>query len=120
MAMGGNGSMVVLDDESTSMGDAVEQVMKAASALMEDRLELGRLELSERGSRIGSGVAFTGIAVFFAACAWVALLVAASVALGRLLPEDVSLAVVGGVNLLLAGALAWAGRRRLTHPLEER
>jgi uncharacterized membrane protein YqjE len=120
MATSGNGSMVLLEEESPSMGEAVEQAFRAASALVEDRLELARLEMSARSSRIGSGVAFFGLAAFFAVCAWVALLVAGAAALGRLLPADASVAIVAGVNLLLAAALAWIGRRRLTRPLEER
>jgi hypothetical protein len=112
--------MLLLEEEAPSMGEAVEHAFRAASALMEDRLELARLELAARSSRIGSGVACFGIAAFFAAVAWLALSVAAAAALGRVLPPDASVAIVAGVNLLLAAALVWAGRRRLTQPLEER
>jgi Putative Actinobacterial Holin-X, holin superfamily III len=118
--MAAESAVVVLDDEVTSMGEAVEQVLRAASAVMEDRIELGRLELSEQSSRVGTGLACFGVSVFFGACAWVALLAAASVGLGRMLPEDVSLAVVAGANLLLAAVLASLGRRRITRSPEER
>ena len=111
--------VVLLEDEGASMGQAVEQVLRAASAVVEDRLELGRLELTERTTRIGTGLACFGVSVFFAICAWIALLAAASFGLARMLPEDASLAIVGGANLLLAGVLAWLGRRRVTRSPEQ-
>lgn len=112
--MGPNGAVVVHDDEEASIREAVEQVLDAASAMLDDRIELGRLELRERSSRIGGSLAFFGVALFFAACAWVALLVAAARGLDQVLPPEAGIAAIGAVNLLLAAGLAWAGWRRLS------
>lgn len=111
--MSPNGAVVAYDDETTSVGEAIERVLGAASAMLEDRVELGRLELQERSSRIGGSLVLFGVGVFFAACAWVALLVAAARGLAQWLPLEAGIAAIGGVNFLLAGILLWAGRRRL-------
>ena len=107
-------------DRSTA--DLVKEASELASRLVRDELRLARLELRDKGRRMGLGVGLVtggGLVAFYGVGALVA---AAVLAVALVLPAWLAALIVGVALLAVAGVLALIGRwelRRGSPPLPE-
>ena len=103
-------------------GELVKRLSEQIPQLVRDELRLALAELKEKGKRAGIGAGLTGAAGLIALYGLGGLLVAVIAALALVLPVWAAALIVGGVLLLLAGVLAWAGIgqvKRATPPVPE-
>jgi hypothetical protein len=115
--------------EEKSLGQLVASATRDLSALIRGEISLAKAELKQSAAAAGKGVGMFGAAAILAFVAVLMLSTAAAfglVAAG--LHPAVGFAVVGGAWLLLAGLLAYVGKRsvrkarppeRTIHSLEE-
>ena len=99
--------------DARSVPDAAERTVEAARRLLEDWLELARLELAATLRRGLVGAALIGGAFALLAVGWVAAAVAGALALGRVIDPAASVALVALAHVVLGGALLLLARRRL-------
>jgi hypothetical protein len=96
-----------------SLSDTLRRVRRSASDLVEDHVELWKLEVRDAGQRAGRGAGFFAAAGFLAVLAWIGLSAAAAIALARVTSPALAVAGVALANAGLAAGLAVAGRRAL-------
>lgn len=105
-----------------STADLVQTVSEQISRLVKDELRLARAELMVKGREAGVGAGLLGGGGLVAVYGVTALLVALVLALAAVMPDWLAAALVGVVLLLVAGAMAVAGRgqvRRATPVMPE-
>ena len=94
---------------------SLAELFSAGQEVLLARIDLLRAELTTDVRQAASGAAVLAGAAAFALIGWTALSAAGGVLLDRWLPLDASLAIVAGVNLLLAAIGIAVGRSRLRH-----
>lgn len=92
-----------------SAAELVTRLSEQISRLIRDELQLALTELKRKAKRAGIGGGLIGAAATVALLGVGALMVAAIVALARLVPLWAAALIVGGAALLLAGLLALLG-----------
>ncbi len=90
---------------SVSIARALEQLREAGRRVVADELELARLDAEERLARKLRAGTLAAAAALLAVLAWCALQVALALLLGTALPVAAAVAVVGALNLAIAGVL---------------
>ena len=108
------------DDRSAAelMRDLTAQI----SRLVKDELQLARLELAEKGRRVGVGAGLAGVGALSALYGVAALLAAIVLGLATVWPPWLAALVVAAVLLVTAGALTLLARaqlKRATPPVPE-
>lgn len=106
-----------------STGDLVSRLSSQVTELVRGELELARTELATKGRRAGAGAGLAGAGGVVALFGVGALVAAAVAGLATVLDVWLAALVVGVVLLVVAGALALAGRsqiRRAVPPVPER
>jgi hypothetical protein len=89
---------------------AAERAIEAAQRIVVERLELMRLELMDGLDRMLTRAGAVMAAVFVALLGWTGLAIALAVILADYMHPAASIALVGGVHMLIGVALAaWAG-----------
>jgi Flp pilus assembly protein TadB len=96
-------------DGEPSAAELVTRLSEQVSRLIRDELQLALTELKQKAKRAGIGGGLIGAAGAVALLGLGALMIAAIVALARLLPLWAAALIVGGAALLLAGLLASLG-----------
>ena len=91
------------------IGELVGRLSEQVSHLVRDELRLALAELKQKGKRAGIGAGLTGAAGVISLYGLAVLVAAVIAALALVLPVWAAALIVGGVLLLLAGALALAG-----------
>ena len=108
-----------LERPDDSVKTALEEIVESGQQLVLARLDLMRLELQDTIKRGAKGARLMAFATFAGAIGWIALMVAAVMALNTRMPAGFSVLVVGLFHVGLAAA-CWAfGRRVLPHPLDK-
>jgi uncharacterized membrane protein YqjE len=101
--------------ETLSTGELVRRLADDVSRLVRDELRLARLEMTQKGKRVGVGAGLLGGAGVVALLGGAALVAAAIVALALVLPWWASALIIGGVLLVVAGLLALMGRQQMSY-----
>lgn len=99
--------------EQLPTGELVSRLASQVSELVRGEIQLARTELAEKGKRAGAGAGLAGAGGVVALYGVGALIAAAIAALSLAWPVWLAALVVGVVVLLVAGALALAGRSQL-------
>lgn len=99
--------------EGLPTGELVTRLANQVSALVRGELELARTELTAKGKRVGAGAGLAGAAGVIALYGLGALITAAIAALSLVWPVWLAALVIGVVVLIVAGALALAGRSQI-------
>ncbi len=99
--------------EDVPTGELVNRLASQVSELVRGELELARSELAAKGKRAGAGAGLAGAGGVIALYGLGALIAAAVAALALVWPVWLAALVVGVVVLVVAGALALAGRSQL-------
>lgn len=99
--------------EGMPTGELVNRLAAQVSDLVRGELELARTELTAKGKRVGVGAGLAGAGGVVALYGVAVLIAAAVAALALVWPVWLAALVVGVVVLVVAGALALAGRSQL-------
>jgi uncharacterized membrane protein YqjE len=99
-------------EDALSVPDAAERTLDAVRQLVQDRLDLARLELTRTLQRGFVAAAIGGAGALLLALAWIGAAVAATAALDRILDLDASVACVAAVHAALGGGLLMLARKR--------
>ncbi len=86
--------------------DAVKTSLRLVPRQLNDELELAKLELGDKKSRVGGVAVFAAVAVVFLALLVIALVVAAIAGLGTVLPLWLSALIVSAALLVIIGISA--------------
>jgi putative superfamily III holin-X len=101
------------DLQHATTGELVARLSEQVSTLVKSELELAKAELTRKGMRVGVGAGLAGSGGLLGAYGFGLLLAAAVAALALVWPVWLAALVIGVVVLLVAGALALAGRSQL-------
>lgn len=96
-----------------TMADLVKRVSNDVSTLIRDELQLGKLELANKGKQAGLGAGLLGGSGVMAWFGVGALVTTAILALAVVLPNWLAALIVAIALFLLAGLMALIGRARL-------
>ncbi|MFE4600059.1 phage holin family protein [Kitasatospora indigofera] len=105
------------NDHQESVGELVAQASRQISRLARDELLLARVEMGEKGRRLGVGGGMLGGAGLLGMLTAQALVAGAIAALALVLPVWAAALVAAGVLAAAAAALVTAGRRRIARAL---
>jgi MFS family permease len=105
------------DQQGTPSGDRptaelVRDLSQQATTLVRQELELAKLELAEKGKKVGVGAGLVGAGGLLALFGGGALVAAAILGLATALEGWLAALVVAVVLLALAGVLALVGKKR--------
>jgi uncharacterized membrane protein YqjE len=100
-------------DEPT-LGALVHQLSEEIPALVRSEIRLAQAEVAEKGKRVGLGLGMFSVAGLLGFFALATLVATAVLGLAEVLPAWVAALVVAAVLLLGAGALALAGKARVS------
>ncbi len=92
-----------------SITAALERLREAGQRIIADEIGLAKLETQERLSRNMRVGIFIGAGAAFGLIAWCTFLAAICFALITIMPVAAAVAVVGGLNVVIAAALAGVG-----------
>ena len=104
------------------VSELIQRASQQTATLVRDEIRLAKLELREKGTRLGAGAALLGGAALVAVFAAGALVAAAILALATVLEGWLAALLVACGLLALAGAVALAGKAKLaagTPPVPE-
>jgi uncharacterized membrane protein YqjE len=96
-----------------STAELVQRATEQAARLVRDELRLARMELAEKGRHAGFGAGLMGGGGLVALYGVAALIAALVLGLAEVMAGWQAAAIVGVFLLLVAGALALAGRRQV-------
>ncbi len=102
-----------IDSGERSLGQLVAAATRDLTSLLHQEVELAKAEIKQDVAAAGKGAGMIGAAGFAGLLALVLLSIAAAYGLGAVVPLGVGFALVGVVYLLVAAALALAGRKSL-------
>ena len=102
------------DAHQASTGDLVRQAAEQISRLVRDELALARVEMTEKGKRVGVGAGLLSGGGLVALYAVAALLTAAVLGLAEAMPAWLAALIVAVVLFAAAGVLALIGRRKVS------
>ncbi|MET7274282.1 phage holin family protein [Streptomyces flaveolus] len=100
-------------DEHHSVGELVGQATEQLSRLVRQEVALAKVELAEKGKRVGRGGGMLGAAGAIAYVGLFALAGTATAALSLALPVWAAALIVTTVLFVIAGILAMTGRAQL-------
>jgi uncharacterized membrane protein YqjE len=100
-------------DEHHSVGELVGQATEQLSRLVRQEVALAKVELAEKGKRVGRGGGMLGAAGAIAYVGLFALAGTATAALSLALPVWAAALIVTAVLFAIAGILAMTGRAQL-------
>jgi uncharacterized membrane protein YqjE len=100
-------------DEHHSVGELVGQATEQLSRLVRQEVALAKVELAEKGKRVGRGGGMLGAAGAIAYVGLFALAGTATAALSLALPVWAAALIVTAVLFAIAGVLAMTGRAQL-------
>lgn len=100
-------------DSRPSIGELVGTLSEKLSQLVRDEIRLAKAELAAKAKTAGTGAGLLGAAAFFGFFAFGALVATAILGLAEVVEPWLAALVVGVLLLLVAGALALAGRKAL-------
>jgi uncharacterized membrane protein YqjE len=92
-----------------SVRELVERLSSQVSALIRDEMALATAEMKRKGAQAGIGIGIGGVGAVLALLGLGALVAAAILGLAIVLPAWLAALIVGGVILVLAGAVSAAG-----------
>jgi uncharacterized membrane protein YqjE len=95
------------------VSELVKQLSEQTSTLVRQEMELARVEMTEKGKRLGAGAGAFGGAGFFAWFGFGALTTAAILALATALDGWLAALIVAAVYFVVAGALALFGKSKV-------
>lgn len=110
------------DLKEASTGQLVRRLSEQLGELLRGEMELAKVELRDKGKRVGTGAGLAGAAGVLALFGLAAFITAAIAALALVLSVWLSAVIVGVALLVIAGLLALIGRsqfKRGTPPLPE-
>ena len=110
------------DLKEASTGQLVRRLSEQLGELLRGEMELAKVELRDKGKRVGAGAGLAGAAGVLALFGLAAFITAAIAALALVLSVWLSAVIVGVALLVIAGLLALIGRsqiKRGTPPLPE-
>src|SRR5439155_4790034 len=116
MAAHGDGAAGVAPKAERSTIELVRAIAQDSSTLVRKELELARLEIKEAALARAKGAAAFGAAGFMAMLGLIFLAVTAAVALDIVWPKWLAWLVVGVAFMVLAGAAAMFGLRKMKRP----
>lgn len=97
-----------------SLTAALEHLREAGQRILSNEIGLARLQTQETVARNLRVAVFMTVAGTFALLAWVAFMIGIVIALAALLPWAAAVAIVGGLNMLVAAGAGLAGMHQLT------
>lgn len=100
-------------DEHHSVGELVGQATEQLSRLVRQEVALAKMELAEKGERVGRGGGMLGAAGAIAYVGLIALAGTGVAALSLVLPVWAAALIVTAVLFVIAGVLAMTGRAQL-------
>jgi uncharacterized membrane protein YqjE len=100
-------------DEHHSVGELVGQATEQLSRLVRQEVALAKVELAEKGKRVGRGGGMLGAAGAIAYVGLFALAGTATAALSLALPVWAAALIVTALLFAIAGVLAMTGRAQL-------
>ncbi|MYR40639.1 phage holin family protein [Streptomyces sp. SID5910] len=100
-------------DEHHSVGELVGQATEQLSRLVRQEVALAKVELAEKGKRVGRGGGMMGAAGAIAYVGLFALAGTATAALSLALPVWAAALIVTALLFVIAGVLAMTGRAQL-------
>ena len=105
----------VVEEESRSIGPLLRRIADDGRALLQQEIELAKLEVLRSATALLRGSAFIAVGALFLALGLLVLLVFAVLALGRLLGGEywLSSLIIGAVLALLGTILLLVGRKGL-------
>ena len=104
---------VHLGVQSLTMEHAIDHLVEAAQGVVENQLELAKLEVELTVSRIVRGASMLAVGVFLLALAVTMAAMAAYAAFPATWPPEQRLALITAVCAVLGSGLAWLGARRV-------
>ena len=104
------------------IGELLSDVTSQLQQLVRKEIELGRAEIKQEVDKAVKGVTAFAVAAVVGLLAAIALVFAAAWGLSELVPEGVAFLIVGVLLLAVAGALAAAGKKKVSdvNPVPER
>jgi hypothetical protein len=102
------------ESSAPSLGELVGTATRDLSELLRKEVELAKLEIKQEVATAGKGAGLLGSAGAAALLGLLFLEVSLAFALGRLVPLGAGFAIVGGLHLLVAAALAVTGKASLS------
>jgi hypothetical protein len=106
-------------EEPPTVTAALDHVVEAVQRVVADQLRLARVEAESTVKRTLLGAAFITAGALFALVAWVAVCGAGYKTLVETMHPAASFGIIAAVNIVLGGALALLGMRRITGESEE-
>lgn len=101
---------VAPENKATTGGSSLVQTVKTTARLvprqLNDQVELAKLELGDKKSRLTGAAIFTGLALVFLALLVIAMVVAAITGLGTIMPLWLAALIVCGAFLVVIGITA--------------
>lgn len=105
----------VQPDGSPSLGDLFSGLTSDLSSLIRKEIQLARTETTEKISAATRSIVMMAAGGLIAYAGFIALLAAAAIALGGLMPYWLSALLVGIVVLIVGGILIQSGRSALSN-----
>lgn len=96
-----------------TVGELLATMTTQVSTLIKDEIELVKTQLAEKGKLLGVGVGLFVGAALFGFLALLVLITTAILALALVLPAWAAALIIAVVLLLVAGALAFIGKKQL-------
>jgi uncharacterized membrane protein YqjE len=110
------------ETDDRSISDLIQQASEQTATLVRQEIQLGKLELQEKGKHVGVGAGMFGGAGLVALYGVGALIAAVIMVLGTAIDPWLSALIVGVVLLAVAGVLALTGKKQVeagTPPVPE-
>lgn len=95
------------------LGECLDRVTRDVNLLVRQHVALARAEMKDEARRIGRSLGALAVAGALALTGWVVFCVGLGLLLGLAISPEVGLVVVGAINLVAAGALAYGAVRGL-------
>ena len=111
MSAGADGSGA--DARDQSIGELVKDLAGETSTLVRQEIDLAKVEMTERGKRMGKGAGILGAAALVGLLAAGALTACLIAALDLAMPTWLAALIVTVVFAVIAAALAMAGRKQI-------
>jgi uncharacterized membrane protein YqjE len=108
-----NGNANVGAGTDASVSELVKQLTEQTSSLVRQEVELAKVEMTEKGKRLGTGAGMFGGAGFFAWFGFGALTAAIILALATAVDGWLAAVIVAAVYFAVAGVLALMGKKKV-------
>lgn len=95
------------------LGECLDRVTRDVNLLVRQHVALARAEIKDEVRRIGRSIGALAVAGALALTGWVVFCVGLGLLLGLAISPELGLLIVGAINLIAAGALAYGAARGL-------